>query len=447
MNEIFEPFLSNSTPTSQVELTLSARNLLNTDILSKSDPYCIVSMKELWQNKYYEIARTEMIKDSLNPQWVKKVFVNYSFESIQRIRFEIRDEDVGVSDFLGYFETTLADLVSYFGRQYIRKLLPKGDKKIDCGQIIVVTEEVSTCKRIAEIQFRATNLPKLNPLIRNDPFLIISRSNEDGSFSVVIKTDPVRSTQNPIFKPITIRIATLCNGDFERDIKIECFDYRSNGNHVLIGTCYTNLKCLITPDNQHMTLIDEQRLRVQSTHCKVGELNVDEIHIDEETTFLDYIRNGTQMHFAVAIDFTGSNGVPIDPNSLHYLCDEQLNSYEIALSCVGEIFQQYDRSKKLLALGKEGLAFSSYFSPFENHLLSEFSFSLFEIFFKKTFLFYKIKPFFLFLFSIEILLFLYLKNSFDQNPCGDFLAEQSVDCFGTKKTTIFAENPVIIKLF
>lgn len=288
MNEILDPFLSNSTPTSQLELTLSARNLLNTDILSKSDPYCIVTMRESWQDQYYEIARTEMIKDTLSPQWVRKVVVNYSFESIQRIRFEIRDEDVTISDFLGYYETTISDLVSYTGRQYIRKL--KGmreEKQVDCGQIIVVTEELSSCKQMVEIQFRATNLPKLNPIIRNDPFLVVSRSNEDASFSVVTKTDPVKSTQNPVFKPISIRIATLCNGDFERDIKIDCYDYRTNGNHFLIGSCYTTLKSLNTPDEPPMTLINEQRLRIQSDRCAVGELHVDKVHIDEDITFLE----------------------------------------------------------------------------------------------------------------------------------------------------------------
>lgn len=253
----------------------------------------------------------------------------------------------------------LSDLVSYSGRQYIRKLHGPEDEAVesgrptDYGQIIIVTEEVSSCKQIAEIQFRATDLPKQMPVLRNDPFLVISRSNnEDGSYSVVAKTDPVRSTQNPLFKPITIRIQSLCNGDFERDIRIECFDYRSNGSHVLIGACYTSLRSLNTPNEPPMTLLNEQKLKVQSTKCAVGELSVVKCHIDEEITFLDYIRNGTQLHFAVAIDFTGSNGVHTDPNSLHYICDERLNSYEIAITAVGEIIQHYDKSRKLLAYGE-----------------------------------------------------------------------------------------------
>ena len=45
---------------------------------------------------------------------------------------------------------------------------------------------------------------------------------------------------------------------------------------------------------------------------------VRQIKIEEEKSFLDFIKSGTQMHFAVAVDFTASNGPPNDPHSLHY---------------------------------------------------------------------------------------------------------------------------------
>lgn len=79
MNEMLAPLSSSALPTSQVELTLSCRNLLNTDLLSKSDPYCVVSMREPWQDQYYEIGRTETINDTLNPQWIKKIILDYNF--------------------------------------------------------------------------------------------------------------------------------------------------------------------------------------------------------------------------------------------------------------------------------------------------------------------------------------------------------------------------------
>lgn len=218
MNENLAPISSSALPTSQVELTVSCKNLINTDLLSKSDPYCVVSMKEPWQDQYYEIGRTETINDTLNPQWVKKVMIDYNFESIQKVKFEILEKDLASDDFLGFFETTLSDLVSFSSRQYIGKLTGIPNK--DCGEIIIVTEEVSHCKQTAEIQFHAKRLTKLSFICSNDPFLAISRSNEDGSYSVVCKTDPVRSTQNPTWKPITIRITTLCNADYDRYFRI-----------------------------------------------------------------------------------------------------------------------------------------------------------------------------------------------------------------------------------
>lgn len=350
-DEMLAPFVSSSLPTSQVELTISCKNLINADIISKSDPYCSVSTKETWQDQYYEIARTEVIQDSLNPQWVKKLILNYNFETIQKIKFEVRDEDLQGYDYLGLFETTLSELVSFSGRQFIGKL--SGTSKRDCGDIIIVTEELTSCKQIVHIQFRAENLTKLSMMTNNDPFLVISRSNEDGSYSVVTKTEPpVRSTQNPTWKPFVIRATTLCNGDMDRNIKIDCYDYRGNGSHKLIGTCYTNLRSLSEPNPPPMIFVNEKKQKSHSGHKSDGELKVADIKVAEEISFLDYIRNGTQMHFAVAIDFTASNGAYTDSKSLHYLSAGRMNHYEIALRGIGEIIQQYDSSQLFPAFGR-----------------------------------------------------------------------------------------------
>lgn len=330
---------------------------MNTDILSKSDPYCVISTKEPWQDQYYEIGRTEVINDTLNPQWVKKVILNYNFETIQKVKFEVMEKDLQGSDFLGMFETTLSDLVSFSSRQFIGKLAGVPNKT-DCGEIILVTEEVSSCKQIAEIQFHAKRLTKLSFICSNDPFLAISRSNEDGSFSVVAKTDPVRSTQNPTWKPLCLKITTLCNADYERNIKIDCYDHRINGSHRLIGSCYTTLNRLMNKDEPPMNLLNDELQKLNPEHTTDGILKVVKISVNEDVTFLDYIRNGTQMHFAVAIDFTASNGRHTQPSSLHYLCPDRQNFYEIAIRGVGEIIQHYNSSQLFPAFGKNRFHFS-----------------------------------------------------------------------------------------
>lgn len=350
-NEMLEPFINSQLPTTQIEMTLSCRNLLNTDFITKSDPFCIISMRESWQDQYYEIARTETIDDNLNPEWVKKIVMNYSFETVQKMKFEVWDEDLQGKDYLGHFETTLAEIISFSGRQFVGKLTGIPGRK--CGEIVIVTEEVASCKKIVQLQLRANNLPKLSWFSSNDPFLVFSRSNEDGSYSVVMKTEQVYSTQHPTWRPITMRATSLCNGDFDRNIKIDCYDYRSNGSHKLIGTCFTSLRSLSSKTHTEppLTLIDAGKQKHKSGYTNSGILELVHIHITEEITFLDYIRNGTQMHFAVAIDFTASNGAFTDPRSLHYLCNNRLNNYEIALRAVGEIIQHYDDSKLFPAFG------------------------------------------------------------------------------------------------
>ena len=40
--------------------------------------------------------------------------------------------------------------------------------------------------------------------------------------------------------------------------------------------------------------------------------------VERRPSFLEFITGGTQLNFTVAVDFTGSNGNPAHPASLHY---------------------------------------------------------------------------------------------------------------------------------
>lgn len=365
-NEMLAPFVPQKSCTTKVELTLSCKNLLNLDIASKSDPYCLLSMKEKWQDNlsWKQIERTETIYNCLDPQWAKKFVVDYKFETIQDMRFEVRDDDSGGKcgkyQILGIFETILSDIVSHSGTQFVGKLTSV--LAPDCGEIILVAEEVAVCKKIVEVEFKAENLERQSWMKRNDPFLVISRSNEDGSYSVVKRpgtiestpsTNPIgkfiQSTRKPIWK-LTIHLTTLCNGDYERGIKIDCYDRRSlNGNHKLIGTCVTTLKAMEVETLRLYKSVN----KLKSTYRETGSLKILKFQITDEITFMDYIRNGTQMHFAVAVDFTQSNMSYTSPESLHYLSgNSSMNPYQIALISVGEIIQHYDNSQLYPAFGK-----------------------------------------------------------------------------------------------
>lgn len=346
-------------PTSKVELTISCKDLISTNksLIRQCDPFCVVSSGGPYQwSEKRKIDCTETIENTHNPQWMKKIIVDYYFELEQMISFEIRDKNSKQDEFLGKFEILLSKLIANCGRQTIGTLVGKVDKVChsDCGHIMIVTEEVSSCKQAIEVQFKVENCPRPTWPRSNDIFLVISRSNEDASYSVVMSTERIRSKKCSVWEPIEIRTTTLCNGDFDKSIKFDCFIYKSNGKHELVGTCYASLHSMITmhKNGESRHLVNEEKQKSNPQHASSGALKLENLRVIEEITFLDYIRNGTQMHFAVAIDFTASNGVHTDPKSLHFLNEEQMNSYEIALRGIGGIIEQYDSSRQFPAFGK-----------------------------------------------------------------------------------------------
>ena len=69
--------------------------------------------------------------------------------------------------------------------------------------------------------------------------------------------------------------------------------------------------------------------------------------IKEKITFLDYINNGMKIGLDIGIDFTGSNGPPDEPDSLHFWEEnqQQKNPYERAILSCGTIMANYDYDK------------------------------------------------------------------------------------------------------
>merc|ERR1719510_2668888 len=105
-----------------------------------------------------------------------------------------------------------------------------------------------------------------------------------------------------------------------------------------------------------MALVKEKKKRMwrnsSQKHKVVGHLVLNSIDLELHPTFLDFISGGTELSFTVAVDFTGSNGNPMEPTSLHYNDPTgNPNQYVTAIRSVGDIIQDYDNDKMFPALG------------------------------------------------------------------------------------------------
>jgi len=354
---MFQPGGS-SLPSTSVELSLRCEKLRDLDTFSKSDPFCVVELKTMGvQNDWMEVGRTECIMDNLNPVWQKKINLDYNFEQRQMLRLRVYDLDsdsvgskLDSQDFLGMAECSLGEVVSKQSSGFSKELTNGGGAKI-----FIAAEEMSSNKEEAILQFSAKGLDKMDWFGKSDPFLEFSRSTESNKYILVHRSEVIKNTLDPEWRQFNIKVRALCNGDDDRDIKVDVYDWNRSGDHEIIGTFHTNMRKLREgpgPDNVYDVVNDKKRNKKGSKYKNSGTVNLRKSEVHLVPSFLDYIQGGTQVNFTLAVDFTASNGNPMDPNSLHYRGDpSRPNQYVTAIRSVGEIVQDYDSDSMFPALG------------------------------------------------------------------------------------------------
>uniref|UniRef100_A0A8C4HEE5 Copine Va n=1 Tax=Dicentrarchus labrax TaxID=13489 RepID=A0A8C4HEE5_DICLA len=281
----FDP-ISGSIPATKVEITVSLVVLYTQGVESKQ-----------WR----EFGRTEVIDNTLNPDFVRKYILDYFFEEKQNLRFDVYDidsksPDLAKHDFLGQVYCTLGEIVGSPASRLEKPLGGIPGKK--CGTIVLSAEELGNCRDYATMQFCANKLDKKDFFGKSDPFMVFYRSNEDGTFTICHKTEVVKNTLNPVWQPFSIPVRALCNGDYD--------------SHDFIGEFTTSYKELCRGQSQ---------------------LNVYE-------------------HDIICLDlFSQVSLLSFNSTSLHYMNPYQMNAYAMALKAVGEIIQDYDSDKMFPALG------------------------------------------------------------------------------------------------
>ena len=247
-----------------VEIHVSCKNLLDLDVFSKSDP--MVVMYTMNNAIWKEHGKTEIIYDNLNPVFTKPFKIEYNFEEHQKLKFEVYDIDSETKkltnqEFIGYTEITLGSIIGEHGGKFSGKLLNRKNKQLK-SILEISAEELRENKEKITFQVRGINLDKKDFFGKSDPYLVFYRSAiESKDFVAVHKTEVIKNTLNPTWKEIVLPLQTLCNGDKLRSIKVECYDWDSNGSHDFIGAFETTIDEIANKKVKKFDLINVKKVK------------------------------------------------------------------------------------------------------------------------------------------------------------------------------------------
>ncbi|XP_056619113.1 copine-4 isoform X1 [Triplophysa dalaica] len=359
MSDIYESAanslgLFNSPCLTKVELRIACKGISDRDALSKPDPCVVIKMQS--HGQWLEVDRTEVIRSCINPTFSKVFTLDFYFEEVQRLRYELYDisssnNGIREVDCLGAMECTLGQIISQ--RKFTKALLKQGNT-VGKSSIMITAEELTGNNDYVELSFSARKLDDKDFFSKSDPFLEIYRVNDDNTQQLVHRTETIMNNLNPVWKTFKTSINSLCSGDHERILKCTVWDWDSNGKHDFIGefqATFKEMRSAMDGKQVQWECLNPKYKVKKKNYKNSGIVILNQCKIIKMHSFLDYIMGGCQIQFTVAIDFTASNGDPKNSCSLHYIHPYQPNEYLKALVAVGEICQDYDSDKMFPAFG------------------------------------------------------------------------------------------------
>jgi len=340
-----------------IKLCISASQIKS----GKSGLYAVVYLKDEVDSQYSHIqGKTEVIKNTLNPSWLEKVYMDYHLGSPERVNIKIFNERKKKNKLDEEICSVFFEIGAILGSSGNVKA-----RNISNGGCVFVHAVKVQTSQFGELYLHLLGFDlKKNGFFEPDAFFEISRLDRGvtGEFSTpVARSAHCLSNSNPRWKALTIDVNALCDGNKDNPIVIDVYGYRRSGKHYFLGNHKTNVNKLLAANhktnvNKLLRASKRDTLDLCIEHKKKGSIFVFEakINILDRPCFLDYLSGGMEIKALFAIDFTGSNGHPRDPKSLHYaLGDSSLkgNDYQKAISAIGEIIVKYDSDKKFPVFG------------------------------------------------------------------------------------------------
>jgi hypothetical protein len=143
--------------------------------------------------------------------------------------------DLSKHDFCGQAQFTLGHLMGGAGQLTVP--IQGG------GQLVAHAEEISACAEHVSFQLRGIKLKnKAGFFGTSDPFITGSRISEGGRPVRFYKSEVIMDNLSPTWPKVNMSVQKVCNGDIDRPLLFEVWDWDSRGKHVNMGDFTTSVR-------------------------------------------------------------------------------------------------------------------------------------------------------------------------------------------------------------
>ena len=307
------------------------------------------------------------INNSLSPNWVKVIEIDYEFGTPYKIAVQIFDEEKkGGNKSMGCAIFDIGEVLGARGNSKARKLK-------DGGTIFCHVAE-GKGSGVLRLGLSATKIKNTEGFMRkSDPFYELS-CRRDGAGGLtwdnVFRSDVVKNSLSPDWKDGVVNLGILNQGEMQKPILISVYDYESGGKHVLMGSVETTVKALQGLVGKTLPLklkgadtgtISVKKCDVSGVEDMTERMTGASVSRPAAPTiasavpsfvppasggasFAGYISGGCELNVGIAIDFTGSNGDPRQPGTLHHM--GTMNDYQKAISAIVGVLAKFDSDQK-----------------------------------------------------------------------------------------------------
>uniref|UniRef100_A0A9J2PTG5 Copine C-terminal domain-containing protein n=1 Tax=Ascaris lumbricoides TaxID=6252 RepID=A0A9J2PTG5_ASCLU len=211
---------------------------------------------------------------------------------------------------------------------------------------LIVTGRLAGKAEPVILQFAGRNLERKGKFFdETEVYFQIHRAENNDERTLLYQSESIKNHSHPIWKSFTLQMKQIADHR-NRLLEVSVLYRDEVDNLGFIGsflTSYAKMKYGPGPENIY-NVVNHKKL-TKKGYVNSGKLELIKFTDVSFYSFLDYITSGTQLHLAVAFDFSVRQRVREEAQW------KIESDFQLALRAIGEIVRDYSSSKLFPALG------------------------------------------------------------------------------------------------